>query len=95
MGLGGAGSLWWCSGVVLLRVDEGGVVFFLGLGEFIFVGCHMVFVGQTVDSEGSFFGEPLQPATSRLHGAEVGGEPGGRVGVGNSPSSEGGQRDQT
>lgn len=64
VGEGGAGSLWWCSGVVLLRVDEGGVVFFLGLGEFIFVGCHMIFVGQTVDSEGCFFGEPLQPATS-------------------------------
>lgn len=41
----------------------------------------MVFKGQTVDGEACAFIQPLQPTTSRLHGAEVRGEPGGRAGV--------------
>ncbi len=54
----------------------------------------MVFKGQTVDGEASFFRKPLQPATNGLHGAKVDGEPGGGTGVRDSPGYKGGQRVQ-
>lgn len=74
--------------------NKGRIVISLRLGESLFVRLHMVTKGQMVDGKACFLIEPLQLTTNSLHGAEVSGEPGGRVGEGDSPGFDGGQKVQ-
>ena len=78
-------------GVVLLGADEGRVVLDFGLGEGFTVGLDVIFIHLTMDGEARPSVKPLQPPSSSLHGAEVGGVPRGRTGEGDRPGSERGE----
>ena len=70
----------------MLVSNDGGVVVCFGFGKSFFIRPNVVFVGFMVDGVSRSFIEPLQALTSGLKGMELNGEPGGKMGKGDSPS---------